>query len=333
MATTARLACAFAPSIDLPEYARLAEELGYERVWVYDSPPLYGDVWITLARVAAATERIGVAAGVVVPFLRHPMVTASAIATMEQVAPGRLTVGFGTGYTAARAMGRKPMRWADVATYVGQVRGLLAGDVVDVDGHNCRMIHSPNFGPPRPIDVPLFIAPMGPKGFEVARQIADGIIAVSPPGTAEWKTCALMCSGTVLDSGEDIRTPRVVETVGVGYATALHGLYQMAPEIVQSLPGGEEWIAGLEAEFGPDDRHWGVHEGHLVTITDRDRPAVELAGEGLPQFTWAVADDPETVRKRVAEAVAGGVTEFAYSPVGPDIARELRAFAAAVHEA
>lgn len=333
MATTLRLACAFAPSIDLPEHARLAEALGYERVWVYDSPPLYGDVWITLARIAAATDHIGVGAGVAVPFLRHPMVTASAIATMEQLAPGRLAVGFGTGYTAARAMGRKPMRWADVANYVGQVRGLLAGDVVDVDGHHCRMIHSPGYGPPRPIDVPISIAVMGPKGFEVARQVGDGVIVVNPPGAGEWTTCTLMCSGTVLDPGEDIRTPRVVETVGVGYATALHGLYEMAPGVVESLPGGGEWIASLEGEVGPEDRHWAVHEGHLVTITDRDRPAVQQAGEALPQFGWVVADDRETVRKKVAEAVAGGVTEVAYSPVGPDIARELRAFAAAVHGA
>ena len=84
------LSCGFPPSIDLPTYARLAESLGYERVWAYDSPALYGDVWVALARVAEATDRIGVATGVAVPSLRHPVVTASAIATIEELAPGRL---------------------------------------------------------------------------------------------------------------------------------------------------------------------------------------------------------------------------------------------------
>ena len=49
--TLPALACAFPPSHDLPSYARRAEELGYERVWVFDSPALYGDIWIALARV------------------------------------------------------------------------------------------------------------------------------------------------------------------------------------------------------------------------------------------------------------------------------------------
>jgi 5,10-methylenetetrahydromethanopterin reductase len=80
--TVPELSCAFPPSRDLPRYARLAETLGYRRVWVYDSPALYGDLWIALARVAEVTTTIGLGTGVAVPSLRHPMVTASAIATV-----------------------------------------------------------------------------------------------------------------------------------------------------------------------------------------------------------------------------------------------------------
>ena len=39
-----RLSCGFPPSPRAPEHAKLAEELGYERAWFYDSPALYGDV-------------------------------------------------------------------------------------------------------------------------------------------------------------------------------------------------------------------------------------------------------------------------------------------------
>ena len=127
---------------------RWAEALGYERVWVYDSPALYGDVWVALARIAEATDHIGLATGVAVGFLRHVMVTASAIATIEELAPGRLTFAVGTGFTGARAMGQKAMKWADLAVYVTQLRGLLHGDAVEVDGARCRMIHSPGYAPP-----------------------------------------------------------------------------------------------------------------------------------------------------------------------------------------
>lgn len=165
MSDVPRLACSFPPSQDLPQRGAQAEALGYERVWVYDSPPLYGDVWVAVARVAEATDHIGVATGVAVGFLRHVMVTASAIATIEDLAPGRLTFAVGTGFTGARAMGRKAMKWADLGEYVAQLRALLHGDAVEVNGARCRMIHSPGYAPPRPIDVPLLLAPMGPKGF------------------------------------------------------------------------------------------------------------------------------------------------------------------------
>src|SRR5262249_25644251 len=162
----------FPPSRDLPSYARVAESLGYRRVWAYDSPALYGDVWVALARVVDATDTIGVGTAVAVPSLRHPVVTASAIATIEDTASGRLAAAFGTGFTARLAMGKRAMRWADLAQYVQTVRALLRGDAVEVDSAKCELIYSPGFGPQRPIDVPLLVAPSGPKGFAVAREIA-----------------------------------------------------------------------------------------------------------------------------------------------------------------
>ena len=70
------LCCSFPPGPRIVEYARLAEELGYRRLWLYDSPLLYPDVWITLAQVAQATSRIGIGPGVLVPSLRHVSVQA-----------------------------------------------------------------------------------------------------------------------------------------------------------------------------------------------------------------------------------------------------------------
>ena len=62
--------------------------------------PAFGhDIWITLARIAEKTNRIKFGPAVLIPSYRHPMAQASAIATLEQIAPGRLMVGFGTGFT------------------------------------------------------------------------------------------------------------------------------------------------------------------------------------------------------------------------------------------
>src|SRR5919206_4326661 len=99
------VSCAFATSMATPRYVELAEQLGYERAWLYDSPALYPDVWVTLALAAARTERIGLGPGVLVPSLRHPMVNAAATANLVALAPGRVVVAFGTGFSGRRAMG------------------------------------------------------------------------------------------------------------------------------------------------------------------------------------------------------------------------------------
>ena len=52
---TIKLACAFATSDSSHEHARVAESLGYERAWFYDSPGLLPDVWVQLCRAAEKT--------------------------------------------------------------------------------------------------------------------------------------------------------------------------------------------------------------------------------------------------------------------------------------
>jgi 5,10-methylenetetrahydromethanopterin reductase len=326
-----RLSCGFPPSRDLPVYAQRAESLGYERVWVYDSPALYGDVWVALARIVEATERIGVATGVAVPILRHPVVTASAIATVEDLAPGRVAVAFGTGFTARLAMGKRAMRWADLARYAETVRGLLRGEVVDVEGAKAQLIYSPGFGPERPIDVPLYVAVAGPKGFGVAHDIADGVVlgGMLPDDErdARWSTVSMLVNGTVLDPGEDETSERVRAAVGPWFVTRYHAIYEWAPDALEGMAGGAKWRADVEGERPEGERHLGVHEGHVVTVTDRDRALLDAAGPALLDAGWT--GDRERVHARLRDVEAAGVTEVIYTPAGPDIGRELEAFASA----
>jgi 5,10-methylenetetrahydromethanopterin reductase len=321
-----RISCCLPPSKDAPAYARLAEETGYDGVYLYDSPALYGDVWLALGRVAQATSKITIGTGVAVPVLRHPLVTASAIASIEELAPGRGVYGFGAGFSARLAMGQKQMRWEEMRLYLSQLRALLRGEVVEVDGAACQMIHSPGFAPKRPIEVPLIAAVSGPKGFAVARQVADGVFCdrVFEPG---FERCIQFAFGSVLDPAEDHTSERVKATVGPIYATTFHGPYERAPESVDARPGGAEWRARLEKERPPGQRHLALHEGHLVAVSDRDRPLVEAAGPAILNTGWT--GDDAAIRRRLAEAKAQGVTEVALALAGPDIPREIRAFARA----
>src|SRR4051794_20754846 len=111
------LSAAFATSMDTPEHVRIAESLGYERAWLYDSPALYPDVWIALALAAERTSTIGLGPAVLVPSLRHPMTNAAAIATLEALAPGRVAVALGAGFTRRYTLRPRAVRWAGGAQY------------------------------------------------------------------------------------------------------------------------------------------------------------------------------------------------------------------------
>ncbi|MEV4108752.1 LLM class flavin-dependent oxidoreductase [Nonomuraea sp. NPDC049695] len=328
---TPRYSCALPPGADVVDKARLAERLGYHRVWVFESPAVYGDTWIALARVAEATERIGLGTGVAIPGLRHPMVTASAVASVEELAPGRLIVAFGTGYTGRSTLGQRPVTWSELARYVRQVRALLRGEVVEIDGRPCQMTHLPGSAPDRPIGVPVWVAASGPKGFGVARELGvPGVVvtAVSEGGDqGGWPEFALLRFGTVLEPGEDHTSPRVVEAAGPGYASTVHAVWEHGKEAVDAVPGGARWRAALEADRAEGLRHLVAHQGHLSSLTDRDRALVAAAGPALLRAGWS--GDAASIGERVRKAGVAGVTEIVYIPAGPDVERELHAFAAA----
>jgi 5,10-methylenetetrahydromethanopterin reductase len=310
------LSCALVPSPDVGDLAALAERLGYDRVWLADSPALYGDVWIAVAEAARATRRIGLGTSVLIPSLRHVVATAAAVAHVEAIAPGRLRVAFGTGFTGRRMLGKKALSLRTLETYVRQLRALLAGEEVEVDGAICRLMHPQGVTASLPLRTPIWIAANGAKGAALARQVADGVICagVVPPGL---KDAAVLAMGTVLHAGETLASPAVLERIGPAIAVIWHGTYEAAGAGVDNLPGGKGWRA--EAERFPEaSRHLYVHEGHLVELTERDRRnlAPELAGATF-------SGTPAQLRERAAGLEAQGIGEIVYWPMGPDVGAEL----------
>jgi 5,10-methylenetetrahydromethanopterin reductase len=320
--TALQISCAFPPGPDVVEHAKLAEELGYERVWLFDSPALYPDVWVSLSQIAQQTERVQIGPAVLVPGLRHPLTQASAIATLEAIAPGRVVVAIGTGFTGRMALGQRAMPWAETRTYIAQVRGLLEGEAMVIDGAVVKMIPPDGYLPQRPISVPIVVAANGPKGFAVARELGDGVMSIfgSYP---EFEWCSLLVFGTPLDPGESPGSERALAAAGPALTVVYHGMYESDPSLVESLPGGPEWRATLE-QIPEHLRHLALHEDHLVAVTERDRQL--LSGEGLTGFTWT--GEADALRARLDASAAAGTTEILYAPIGPDVPRELRAFMA-----
>jgi 5,10-methylenetetrahydromethanopterin reductase len=314
------LACAFATSDQSHEHARIAEELGYARAWFYDSPALYPDVWVQLCRAAERTKRIGLGPGVLVPNLRHPMANAAAIATLVSLAgQERVVVGIGSGFTGRLTMGQRPLKWTFVSEYVRVLRALLRGEEVQWEGGVMKMLHPAGFGAPRPIDVPFVIAAAGPKGVAAAREVGGGILGAWVP-IAEFKWSIVLTMGTVLEDGEAPGSARAIAAAGHAAAVGFH--YAVENRRLDTIPGGKEWLAAYRSV--PERvRHLAMHDQHLIAVNDRDRPFV--TGEVLAQH--GLAATRAAWRERLAVMESQGATEIAYQPAGPDIPRELEAFA------
>jgi 5,10-methylenetetrahydromethanopterin reductase len=326
------ISCAFPTTLESHEHIALAEELGYQRAWLYDTPQQSPDVWMMLALAAERTERIGLGPGVLVPSLRHPMVNAAATASLVALAPDRVAVAFGTGFTGRRAMGYRAIPWAFMDRYIRAYRGLLRGETVEWEGARMRMLHPPGHAAPRPVEVPISIAALGPKGAAVARELGDGlyITLALPEFAKEFSWVSYLFWGTVLEDDEDPSSERVRAAGGPGLALAYHGAYEFGSPL-EELPGGAEWRAVVE-RIPPEERHLAVHAQHCVGLNEADQAAWEAGGHAmLGQATMSGTADE--LRERLGGLAGHGVTELVFQPSGPDTRRELEVFMATARSA
>ena len=325
-----KVSAQFATSLQSPDHIAAAERLGYDRAWLFDIPHESPDVWMMLALAAERTTTIGLGPGVLVPTLRHPMGNASATAALEALAPGRVAVAFGTGFAGTRALGAAPASWSYLRDYVHAFRGLLSGARVSWQGNRIQMMHPDGHAPKRPIDIPILISALGPKGLDVATELADGLFTVNGQTryAAQFAWAALGVHGTVLADGETLDAPRVRAAAGPGNALAYHAAYEFGGDVT-ALPAGDVWLDTIN-ESPPQDRHLAVHDQHLVALNHADT-AAWAAGSWKAIGQTTLTGTADEIGRRVSELAAHSITEIIYQPTGPDITGELEAFHAAAH--
>jgi 5,10-methylenetetrahydromethanopterin reductase len=273
-------------------HAVLAEELGYSHVWVADSQMLWSDCYATLALVADRTRTIRIGTGVAVAGTRAAAVTAAAHATINRIAPGRVFCGIGTGNTAMRIMGRRPMRIADFDRYLSELRSLLDGAETVVGAHGSQVLIRhlmPDVGfvrfEPR---IPMHVSGFGPRAMAAAVRHGDGLVmSVGPrvssvervwdrlraagddigrsvdPQSFATTNLTTMC---VLEPGEPADSARVREQVGAFAIAALHYQYEQwreagRPDVPGRFSGWREYVALLDG-FDDAELRQRIHRGH-----------------------------------------------------------------------
>ncbi|ETW94195.1 MAG: hypothetical protein ETSY2_50180 [Candidatus Entotheonella gemina] len=160
------------PPAEFSTWCREAEALGFDLVGIPDSQSIYRENIVSSTPAAQQTARVRFGPMVTNPITRHPAVAASAIATLAELAPGRVVLGIGTGDSAVHNLGLGPANLAELREYVTTIRQLLLQGEAEYRGAPVRLTWRPPY-------VPIYIAATGPRTMELAGEIADGIIILN----------------------------------------------------------------------------------------------------------------------------------------------------------
>ena len=276
--------------IDEIGYITHAENLGYSHCWVTDSPMLRSNCWAVLALAANATRNMQIGTGVNVPGIRQAPVTANGIATINRLAPGRCFISLGTGNTAARTLGQRPMKLKEFEEYIRVVKALLKGEEVEYlnagESHKIQFQMLEHSFIDIQHQIKLYIAGFGPKAQQIAGDLGDGLISGIPRGgdvstmiqnvrlgaqnkghnLAPHFETAVLANVILLEPSETILSERVLTEVGPAVLTGLHYLVSQHLESGGDPPDYANgiWSQYLQwiNSFPSDVRHQRLHASH-----------------------------------------------------------------------
>jgi probable F420-dependent oxidoreductase len=157
------------------ERAALADELGFESVWVTQIAGR--DAFTVLAAYALRTERIRVGTGVMPIYTRTPATMAQTAATLDELSGGRLNLGLGVSHRPVVEGWHgqtidKPV--SEMREYVAILRAILRGEEPP-PGEKWRTAFRLGGAEPRP-DLPIYVAALSPRMLRTAGEIADGAV-------------------------------------------------------------------------------------------------------------------------------------------------------------
>jgi 5,10-methylenetetrahydromethanopterin reductase len=325
-----------ATSADSWKVVARAEALGYARAWFYDTQLLNADVFVAMGAAAMKTSKIRLATGVLIPSNRIAPVAASALASLNALAPGRIDFGISTGFTARRTMGLPPVKLDDMKEYVRVVQRLLAGDTLDwaFEGKRRKIrFLSPDLGVVNMKDpIPLHVSALGPRGRKLTAELGASWInatghmpsakAAVADMTAAWRAAGIdpaarvataFTGGAVLKDGEAFDSARVKAQAGPHATIALHNLVEaeefgnMGRGLPPALSHLLERYRAIYERYEPSDaRYLENHRGHLMFLRPEEH---EVCTADLIR-TVTFTERKDVLRDRIRELGDAGYTHF-----------------------
>lgn len=292
------------PASFVVEVAEALEASGVDQLWVIED--CFYTAGVSLAATALArTSSLTVGIGILPAVARNPAVTAMELATLANLAPGRLLAGIGHGIQEwMKQMGartRSPLTTLDEAITI--VRRLLHGETVTFDGAEFTMREVTLDAPPATVP-PVLAGVRGPKSLALAGRVADGVVLAEGAGPT-YIAQSIARAGhpdpfrvsvfTALAVGDDAREMRRVMAPfvagiidGTNSATNAHPHIEEIRE--RHAAHGVEGIADMPGE-------WWIELGAIGTFDDAVRHAEALADAGATDVAFFPGPTVELARE------------------------------------
>jgi alkanesulfonate monooxygenase SsuD/methylene tetrahydromethanopterin reductase-like flavin-dependent oxidoreductase (luciferase family) len=320
-------AIALATHAESWKHVKRAEELGYAAASFFDTQLLNADLFVAMGAAAMVTRRIKLGTGVLIPSNRIAPVTASALGSLNVLAPGRVEFGISTGFTGRRTMGLKRVRQDDMKEYIRVVQGLLAGATLEWDFEGKRRkirFLNPEIGAINIKDpIPLAISATGPRARALVAELGAGWIfplgraAVVMDAVADmkrkWQAAGRdlkdlhihgEIGGCVLRDGEAADSARAKDQAGPSAIMLVHDLVEedmqdrapanLAPPLAAALERYRPVYQGFEPA---DARYLTNHRGHLMFLKPEERDICDA--DLIRNFSWTATKRELQERLRV----------------------------------
>jgi 5,10-methylenetetrahydromethanopterin reductase len=161
---------------DFIALCRKVDEGPFDQIWVPDER-FYRDFGVALTLAALNSRRVRIGSAVTDPFIRHPALTASLMASLDELSGGRVVVGVGAGISGFKELGvtqEKPQ--LAIREMVTLMRELWKGGKVDFEGKTTAFRDGSLDYTPIRADIPVWIAGRGPHVLQLAGEIGDGVM-------------------------------------------------------------------------------------------------------------------------------------------------------------
>jgi 5,10-methylenetetrahydromethanopterin reductase len=308
---------------DFIKLAEFVDHSGFDYMWVTDSS-LHGRYcYCYLTLLATHTKRIKLGPNCTHPHTRHPAVSMSAIASVDEISGGRAILNIGVGADPVLELGFKPAKVAIVRQMVETCRRLLTEEKVNYTGE-AWSLHNATLTFKARTDIPIYITASGPKMLELAGEVADGVMFL--PGTLPEavKFAMSKIEAGARKAGRSMRDIdvawSVIGSVDRDRKRALDASRYLGAWLTTAVPGYAE-IVGVSREFVERVRA-AYGGGHF---TEAQAAAAMIPDDLLQKI--ALAGTPEEVRERMKPIIELGINHVEFMEIGSDRMRGAKLFA------